>query len=102
MDPAWHTEYSYCESHLVRSWPAKGRRSSSVCGAAAVALAATGGARFSLDNALGWADNLSGLWWGVGALLASAIVALAMLTAGRRPETPAVVDTEEDRHLRAA
>src|SRR4051812_6704388 len=34
--------------------------------AAAVALAFTGGARFSLDRALGWADNLSGLWWGLG------------------------------------
>jgi putative oxidoreductase len=34
--------------------------------AAAVALAATGPGRFSIDRALGIDDNLSGLWWGVG------------------------------------
>jgi putative oxidoreductase len=66
--------------------------------ASAVALAATGGARFSLDNALGWADNLSGLWWGVGVLGAAALGAFLVLTVGRRRETPAV----EREHLRAA
>jgi putative oxidoreductase len=30
--------------------------------AVALAVAATGPGRFSLDNAFGWADNLSGLW----------------------------------------
>src|SRR4051812_26453621 len=32
----------------------------------AVALAMIGPGRFSVDNAIGWADNISGLWWGVG------------------------------------
>ncbi|HEY3921010.1 MAG TPA: DoxX family protein [Gaiellaceae bacterium] len=57
--------------------------------AAATALAVTGGARFSVDNALGIAGRLSGLWWGVGALGVGAVVALAMVTLGRRPETVA-------------
>jgi putative oxidoreductase len=70
--------------------------------AAATALAATGGGRFSLDNALGWAGNLSGLWWGVGVLVVAALGALAMLTIGRRPETPAVAEPEREQTLRAA
>jgi putative oxidoreductase len=71
--------------------------------AAAVALAATGGARFSLDNAIGWADNLSGLWWGVGALGVAALGAFLVLTLGRRPEQPAVEEHPDEReHLRAA
>ena len=37
----------------------------------AVSVAATGPGRFSVDHALGVADNLSGLWWGVGVLAAS-------------------------------
>jgi putative oxidoreductase len=45
----------------------------------AVAVAAIGPGRFSLDNAFGWADNISGVWWGVGvAAAASAITALTM------------------------
>jgi len=70
--------------------------------AVATALAATGGGRFSLDTALGWADNLSGLWWGVGVLAVAALGAIAMLTIGRRPETPAVAEPERDQTLRAA
>ena len=58
--------------------------------ASAVALAATGGGRFSLDAALGWADNLSGLWWGVGVAAGSAVVSLVTLTLGRRPSSPPV------------
>ena len=54
--------------------------------AAAVALAATGGGRFSLDRALGWADNLSGVWWGVGVLAAGVLLALFTITVGRRRE----------------
>jgi putative oxidoreductase len=53
---------------------------------AAAALAATGPGRFALDTAIGWADNLSGLWWGVGVLAAAALVAAITLTIGRRPE----------------
>jgi putative oxidoreductase len=37
----------------------------------AVSVAAIGPGRFSVDHALGVADNLSGLWWGVGVLAAS-------------------------------
>jgi putative oxidoreductase len=44
--------------------------------AGAITLAATGPGRFSLDRALGWDDNLSGLWWGVG------VVALALAGGG--------------------
>ena len=50
---------------------------------AAAALAATGPGRWSLDRAAGWADNLSGTWWGVGVLVVGALVAAATLTAGR-------------------
>jgi putative oxidoreductase len=49
----------------------------------AVALAATGAGRFSVDNAIGWWDNLSGFWWGVGAFGAAAVVSLFTLTLGR-------------------
>jgi putative oxidoreductase len=69
--------------------------------AAATALAATGPGRFSLDRAFGWADNLSGVWWGVGVLGAGALISLLLLTLGRRPEkTPAV--GEADQSLRTA
>jgi putative oxidoreductase len=49
----------------------------------AVSLAATGPGRFSLDRALGWDDNLSGVWWGVAALAVAAAVSLVTLTVGR-------------------
>src|ERR687898_3604353 len=49
----------------------------------AVALAATGPGRFSLDRAIGWDDNISGVWWGVAALAAAAIVSAVTLTLGR-------------------
>jgi putative oxidoreductase len=58
-----------------------------------VALAATGPGRFSIDRAIGWDDNLSGVWWGVGVLVVAAVVAGLTLTAGRtrraRAEAPA-------------
>src|SRR4051812_29956115 len=37
-----------------------------------ISLAATGPGRLSLDRALGWDDNYSGLWWGVEALVVAA------------------------------
>jgi putative oxidoreductase len=70
--------------------------------AVAVGLAATGGGRFSLDDAIGWVGRDSGLWWGVGALGVAVLGALAALTAGRRPEQPAGVRADDDRGLRAA
>ncbi|HEY1368763.1 MAG TPA: DoxX family protein [Gaiellaceae bacterium] len=55
----------------------------------AVAIAATGPGRFSIDRALGFDDNLSGLWWGVGTLGAAIVIATLTLTLGRhrRPAT---------------
>jgi putative oxidoreductase len=50
----------------------------------AVGLAAIGGGRFSIDRALSWDDDLSGLWCGVGALGAAAIASFLTLTLGRR------------------
>ena len=48
----------------------------------AVAVAATGPGRFSIDRLIGWDDNISGVWWGVGVLgaaLAVAFVTVAVL-----------------------
>jgi putative oxidoreductase len=46
----------------------------------AVSLAATGPGRFSIDRAIGWDDNISGVWWGVAALVAALIVSFVALT----------------------
>ena len=59
----------------------------------AVALAAMGGARFSLDGLIGWQGELSGIWWGLAVAVAGAVVAVATLRLGRSSaaqETPAV------------
>jgi putative oxidoreductase len=52
----------------------------------AVAVAATGPGRFSLDRALSWDDNLSGTWWGVGVLAAAAAISLVTVAALRKSE----------------
>ena len=52
----------------------------------AVAVAATGPGRFSLDRALHWDDNLSGLWWGLGVLGAALVLGGLTVTLGRRRE----------------
>ena len=49
----------------------------------AVALAATGPGRFSIDRAIGWDDNISGVWWGVAAVVAAAVVSAVTLRLGR-------------------
>jgi putative oxidoreductase len=49
----------------------------------AVSLAATGPGRFSLDRAIGWDDNISGVWWGAAALAAAAVISFVTLTLGR-------------------
>ncbi len=50
---------------------------------AVAALAATGPGRFSFDALIGWADDISGLWWGVAVLVAAALLSAATLTLGR-------------------
>ena len=45
-----------------------------------IALAATGPGRFSIDRAIGWDDDLSGLWCAVGALAAAAVVSFVTVT----------------------
>jgi putative oxidoreductase len=50
----------------------------------AVAVAATGPGRFSIDHALNWDDNLSGLWWALGVLGAAAILTFLTLNVARR------------------
>jgi hypothetical protein len=49
----------------------------------AVSLAAIGAGRFSIDRAVGWDDDISGVWWGVGALGAAVVISLLTLTLGR-------------------
>jgi putative oxidoreductase len=49
----------------------------------AVSLAAIGAGRFSIDRAIGWDDNISGVWWGVAALGAALAVSFVTLTLGR-------------------
>lgn len=73
--------------------------------AAATTLVATGPGRFSIDRAIGWDDNITGLWWAVGVVAAAAAISLLTLTLGRhRPEldvaaadepTAAEADAEE-------
>jgi putative oxidoreductase len=50
----------------------------------AVAIAAIGPGRFSVDRAIGWDGNISGVWWGVGVLAAAAAISVLTLTVGRR------------------
>jgi putative oxidoreductase len=54
-----------------------------------IALATTGPGRFSLDRAIGWDDDISGLWWGVAALAAAAVVSFVTLTTMRTKPAPA-------------
>ena len=55
---------------------------------AAAALAATGPGRFSLDALIGWAGNVSGLWWGVGVVGLSLLLSAGTLVLGRRSPVP--------------
>jgi putative oxidoreductase len=57
-----------------------------------VAIAATGPGRFSLDAAIGWADNLSGLWWGVGVAVVSLATAALLVSIRRPPPEPEATD----------
>jgi putative oxidoreductase len=51
-----------------------------------VAVAATGPGRFSLDHALGWDDDLSGTWWGVGVLAAAVAISFVTVNVLRKSE----------------
>jgi putative oxidoreductase len=50
----------------------------------AVAIAAIGPERFSIDRAIGWDDNISGVWWGVGVLAAALVISFLTVTVGRK------------------
>jgi putative oxidoreductase len=50
----------------------------------AVAVAAIGPGRFSLDRALHWDDNLRGVWWGVAVAVASVLGGLGVAALRRR------------------
>jgi putative oxidoreductase len=52
--------------------------------AAAVGLVATGPGRFSLDRAVGWENEITGVWWALGVAAAALVVALLALTVGRK------------------
>jgi hypothetical protein len=54
----------------------------------AVSLAAIGPGRFSIYRAIGWDDTLSGLEYGVGALVAAAVVSFVTLTFFRSKPPP--------------
>ncbi len=52
----------------------------------AVAVAAIGPGRYSLDRALGWDDDLSGTWWGVGVLAAAVAISFVTVAVLRKSE----------------
>jgi putative oxidoreductase len=52
----------------------------------AVAVAATGPGRFSIDRLIGWDDNTSGLWWGVAVAAAAIVVTAVNMTVFRKTE----------------
>jgi putative oxidoreductase len=64
--------------------------------AVAIAVTAAGPGRFSIDRALGWDDNISGLWWGLGVLGAAILAAAATLAVGRTAPKPALDDAATD------
>jgi putative oxidoreductase len=49
----------------------------------AISLAAIGAQRISLDRAIGWDDNISGVAWGAAALAGAIIVSFFTTTVGR-------------------
>jgi putative oxidoreductase len=65
--------------------------------AVAVTIAMTGPGRFSIDRALGWADNISGLWWGVGVAAASLVAGAMVLALREAPPDTEAADAPLDR-----
>ena len=49
----------------------------------AVSVAATGPGRFSIDRLIGWDDNISGVWWGVGVAAAAIVISFLTVTVFR-------------------
>jgi len=50
----------------------------------AVAVTAIGPGRFSVDRAIGWDDNITGVWWAVGVAAAAIVVSLLTVATTRR------------------
>jgi putative oxidoreductase len=55
----------------------------------AVSVAMIGPGRFSIDRAIGWDDNISGLWWGVGVAVVAAAITLLTVATTRRARVQA-------------
>ena len=53
----------------------------------AVAVAATGPGRFSIDRLIGWDDNITGVWWGVGIAAAALAISFVTVTVLRHRES---------------
>ncbi|TML44474.1 MAG: DoxX family protein [Actinobacteria bacterium] len=53
----------------------------------AVTVAATGPGRFSIDRLIGWDDNISGVWWGVGVAAAAVAISFVTVTVLRHRES---------------
>ena len=71
-------------------WAAKGGYEFNlVLWTVAVAVAAIGPGRFSLDRALGWDGRISGLWWGIGVLAVSLLGGGLVLASRDTPPAPA-------------
>lgn len=70
--------------------------------AAAVAVAATGGARLSLDALVGWDDNLRGVWLAAAVVIGGAVVSAATLLVGRSHDRSAPTASERSPIRRAA
>ena len=60
--------------------------------AVAIAVAASGPGRFSLDGAINWTEHLSGVWWGVGVLVVSLLGGAVVLAL--REQQPPATDTD--------
>lgn len=56
---------------------------------AATTVAFTGPGRFSIDRAIGWDNEITGVWWGVGVGALALAAAVLILAAGRTQPRPA-------------
>src|SRR5919201_6274309 len=50
----------------------------------AIAVTAIGPGRFSLDRAVGWDDNITGIWWAIGVLAAGAAISVLTIATTKR------------------